>query len=211
MDELSLLIQTTWRLVRHGGWIMLAVFVLGQIGWYFTVERWWRYRRETDAVLPLLGDGVETPEALERRLLSDPRVRGALAAVVRGLAGTRKLGESAMIRKMREVIDSETHRLFRGLGTIAVVASAAPLLGLAGTIGGIMMTFGIITLYGAGNPAMMAGGIARALMITEAAIVVALPLVILHDRLHNRAEAVESDAITGATRLIRLYGGGRAS
>src|SRR5690606_1467688 len=106
-------------------------------------------------------------------LLSDPRVRGVFAAVVRGLAQTRRLGEAAMIGKMREVIDAETHRLFRGLGTIAVVASAAPLLGLAGTIGGIMMTFGVITMYGAGNPAMMAGGIARALMITEAALVVA--------------------------------------
>jgi biopolymer transport protein ExbB len=205
MDDLSLLIETTWRLVQRGGWIMLAVFVLGQLGWYFTVERWWRYRGETSAVLPLLGDSPESPDVLERRLLSDPRVRGAFAAVVRGLAQTRRLGEAAMVRKAREVIDAETHRLFRGLGTIAVVASAAPLLGLAGTIGGIMMTFGVITVYGAGNPAMMAGGIARALMITEAALVVALPLVILHDRLHTRAERIESECIAGATRLIRLF------
>jgi biopolymer transport protein ExbB/TolQ len=51
----------------------------------------------------------------------------------------------------------------------------------------------------------MAGGIARALMITEAALVVALPLLFRHDRLHTRAEAIESDCIAGATRLIRLY------
>ena len=186
---------------------MLAVFALGQLGWFFVVDRWWRYRRETRDALALLGevDASEGPEETERRLLADPRVRGAFAAVVRGIAESRRHGEAAMVRKMREVIDSETHRLFRGLGTIAAAASAAPLLGLAGTIGGIMITFGMITLYGAGNPAMMAGGIARALMITEAALVVALPLVILHDRLHTRAERIESDCVVGATRLIRAF------
>jgi biopolymer transport protein ExbB len=210
-QQLPVLIDTTWRLVLQGGWIMLAVFVLGQIGWYYTVERWWRYRRETRGAVALLGDSPETPEALERRLLADPRVRGLFAAIVHGLAATRGHGRAAMVRKTREVLDAGSHGLFRGLGTIAVVASAAPLLGLAGTVAGIMMTFGIITLYGAGNPAMMAGGIARALMITEAALVVALPLVILHDRLHTRAEAIESDCIAGATHLIRLFSQGGSS
>jgi biopolymer transport protein ExbB len=211
MERLPLLLETTWALVLQGGWIMLAVFVLGQIGWTFVVERWWHYRGQTVAVGAILRDSPEDPDLLERRLLADPRVRGVFAEIVHGLAESRRQGEAAMVRKTREVLDAGTHRLYRRLGTIAVVASAAPLLGLAGTIGGIMITFGIITVYGAGNPAMMAGGIARALMITEAAIVVALPLVILHDRLHNRAEAVEADAISGATQLIRLYSRGRAA
>jgi biopolymer transport protein ExbB len=205
MQQLPVLIETTWRLVLQGGWIMLAVFVLGQIGWYLAVERWLKYRGETRAVAQILGGSSEEPDLLERRLLADTRVRGVFAEVVQGLAATRRHGEAAMVRKTREVLEAATHRLFRGLGTIAVVVSAAPLLGLAGTIGGIMITFGIITVYGAGNPAMMAGGIARALMITEAALVVALPLLFLHDRLHTRAEAIESDCIAGATRLIRLY------
>ncbi len=205
MQDLPILFDATWRLVKQGGWIMFAVFVLGQIGWYFVMERWWHYRMRTAPVKDLLGDVGTDPEALERRLLSDPRLRGDFAEVVRGLAASRPHGERAMVAKAREVIGEISHNLRRRLNTIAVVAAAAPLLGLAGTISGIMITFGIISLYGSGNPAMMAGGIARALMITEAALVVALPLLILHDRLHNRAEAIENDCVLGATRLIRVY------
>ena len=199
------LLETTWGLVLQGGWIMLAVFVLGQVGWYAVVERWWYYRTHAAPVAEVLASAPADPDALERALLADPRVRGPFADVVRGLAAARPHGQRAMVLKTREVLDSAAHRLHRGLGTVAVVASAAPLLGLAGTIAGITMTFGIITLYGAGNPAMMAGGIARALLITEAALVVALPLVILHDRLHARAEAIEHACVEGATQLIRRY------
>ena len=79
------------------------------------------------------------------------------------------------------------------------------MVGLAGTVSGVMVTFGVITVYGAGNPAMMAGGIAEALMVTEAALVIALPLVLLLDRLQARADAIESEAVAAATALIRAY------
>ena len=68
-----------------------------------------------------------------------------------------------------------------------------------------MATFRVITSYGVGNPSMMAGGIAQALMVTEAGLVVAFPLLLLHDALHKRADAIESDSVAGATTLIRLY------
>jgi biopolymer transport protein ExbB len=70
-----------------------------------------------------------------------------------------------------------------------------------------METFDIITLYGAGNPSMMAGGIAQALMVTEAGLVVAFPLLICHDWLRKRADHIEDATVAGATRLIRLYAG----
>lgn len=209
MQDFPVLIDATWSLVRQGGWIMFAVFVLGQIGWYFVMERWWHYRRRAAPVADLLAESNDgDPDALERKLLADPRLRGDFAEVVRGLVAARAHGESAMVSKAREVLGGISHSLRRRLNTIAVVAAAAPLLGLAGTISGIMITFGIISLYGSGSPAMMAGGIARALMITEAALVVALPLLILHDRLHNRAEAIENDCVHGATRLIRAFAHG---
>jgi biopolymer transport protein ExbB/TolQ len=54
---------------------------------------------------------------------------------------------------------------------------------------------------------MMAGGIAQALMVTEAGLVVAFPLLICHDQLRKRADHIEDAAVAGATRLIRMYGG----
>ena len=68
----------------------------------------------------------------------------------------------------------------------------------------------MITLYGAGNPSMMAGGIAHALVVTEAGLVVAFPILICHDLLQKRADAIEDDAVAGATRLIRHFSGSAA-
>ncbi len=201
-------------LLKQGGWVMLAIFLLGQAGWFLVVERWWTYRNQTQGVLNLLdadqvvGRDPEELAKLETRLLSDARVRGMFAEILRGLIQTRHDGEAAMVRKTREIIQRGGHNVHRHLGTIAAVASAAPMLGLAGTVGGVMVTFEVITLYGIGNPAMMAGGIAEALMVTEAALVVALPLMILHDRLHSRAEQIEAECVAGASRLIRAFSPG---
>ncbi len=211
MDRVGIVADQVWYLLQQGGWVMLAIFMLGQVGWFLVMERWWSYRNQTREVLDLLdadqsvGSGPEALAILEKRLFTDKRVRGMFAEVAQGIAAARSGGEEAMVRKAREIIHRGTHRVHKHLGTIAAVASAAPMLGLAGTVGGVMVTFQVITLYGIGNPAMMAGGISEALMVTEAALVVALPLMILHDRLATRADKIESECVAGATRLIRAF------
>jgi biopolymer transport protein ExbB len=205
--HLQALAENTWYLLRQGSWVMVAIFIAGQAGWYFVVERWWYYRTRTCDVPNLLRDmkNMEAdPNALEHRLLSDRRVRGVFKEIVQALAESRPLGREAMVNRTREVLQSAGSRLTRHLSTIAVLAAAAPLLGLTGTVVGIMVTFQVITLYGVGNPSMLAGGIAQALMVTEAGLVVAFPLLLLHDHLHNRASAIESDCVAGATTLIRV-------
>src|SRR6185369_5451920 len=107
--------------------------------------------------------------------------------------------------RAKEALHETVPELSRHLGTLAVLAGAAPLLGLAGTVMGIMETFRVITLYGAGNPSMMAGGIAQALMVTEAGLVVAFPMLICHDHLQKRADAIEDECVAGATKLIRMW------
>lgn len=215
MERAAVVFDQVWYLLQQGGWVMLAIFLLGQAGWFLVMERWWTYRNQTRSVLDLLdadqtvGHGPEAQAALEARLLADRRVQGLFAEVTLAITAVRGEGEEAMVRKAREVLHRGTHRVHKHLGTIAAVASAAPMLGLAGTVGGVMVTFQVITLYGIGNPAMMAGGIAEALMVTEAALVVALPLMILHDRLATRADQIESECVAGATRLIRAFAPGR--
>jgi biopolymer transport protein ExbB len=214
LSSASVVADQVWYLLQQGGWVMLAIFLLGQAGWFLVMERWWTYRHQTRGVLNLLdadqsvGSGPAAQAALEQRLLADKRVRGMFAEVAQGIAAARSGGEEAMVRKAREIIHRGSHRVHRHLGTIAAVASAAPMLGLAGTVGGVMVTFQVITLYGIGNPAMMAGGIAEALMVTEAALVVALPLMILHDRLATRADQIEAECVAGATRLIHAFAPG---
>jgi biopolymer transport protein ExbB len=95
--------------------------------------------------------------------------------------------------------------LSKHMSTIAIMAASAPLLGLLGTVSGMVTTFNIITQYGVGNPAMMAEGISEALLTTQAGLVVGFPLVLLHNFLLNRADAIETECISGATRLINIF------
>jgi len=82
--------------------------------------------------------------------------------------------------KFDEAIIRETSRLNRGLWAVKIVSVVAPLLGLLGTVTGMIQTFQAITMYGAGDPKTMAGGISEALVTTMLGLMVAIPLVLLH-------------------------------
>ena len=164
--NISALAENTWYLLRQGSWVMIAIFFAGQAGWFLIVERWWHYRGLRCNVSEVLRNPGSDPVTLERRLLSDRRVRGVFREVVNALAESRTKGREAMVRKTREVLQISAEHLNQHLNTIAVLAAIAPLLGLTGTVAGIMATFRVITSYGVGNPSMMAGGIAQALMVT---------------------------------------------
>lgn len=91
------------------------------------------------------------------------------------------------------------HHLGRWLGAIAVTASVSPLLGLLGTVSGMIETFKMMTLFGAGDPQVVSGGISQALITTELGLVVAIPALILNALLSRRAKqyyaALESFAL----------------
>ena len=214
MADFGSIVDHVWYLLRQGGWFMLILYLMGQAGWMMALGRWWSYRSipvPPDGWAGAADDYTGNPGELERRLVAGGGGPGALAHLARDLAAVRHEGETALVRKGREIVAHFGYGLNRGLGTIAALAAAAPMMGLAGTVSGVMVTFGVITLYGAGNPAMMAGGIAEALMVTEAALVIALPLILLHDRLQARADRIEGEAVAAATALIRAYTAGNAS
>jgi biopolymer transport protein ExbB len=211
MADLGTIVDHVWYLLRQGGWFMLILYLMGQAGWMFALQRWWSYRQT-----PMPQQGWwEAPSAsgtdMERRLIESVGGRGLFADLARELSSVRPQGEAALVLKAREFIGQAGHHLNRRLSTIAALAAAAPMMGLAGTISGVMATFAVITQYGAGNPAMMAGGISEALMVTEAALVIAIPLIVLHDRLQARADALEAEAVSAATVLIRAYNADSAS
>jgi biopolymer transport protein ExbB len=89
--------------------------------------------------------------------------------------------------KMDEAILRETAPLESGLSFIKVMYVIAPLMGLLGTVVGMIATFQMITLFGTGDPKSMAGGISQALVTTVLGLVVAIPLTILHSVLQSMA------------------------
>jgi biopolymer transport protein ExbB len=93
--------------------------------------------------------------------------------------------------KLNDAILKETPALERGLNTIKVLAAVAPLLGLLGTVIGMINTFQAITLWGAGDPKLMADGISQALVTTVQGLLAAIPLLLLHSVTSGRAKLVQ--------------------
>jgi len=92
--------------------------------------------------------------------------------------------------KLDDAILKELPNLERGLSTIKVLAAISPMLGLLGTVTGMIETFQAITLFGTGDPKMMAGGISQALITTVLGLVSAIPLILLHSIAAGRSKAV---------------------
>ncbi|GLS90987.1 flagellar motor protein MotA [Psychromonas marina] len=89
--------------------------------------------------------------------------------------------------KLEEAILCEVPRLERGSSVLKVLAAIAPMMGLLGTVTGMIGTFQSITLFGTGDPKLMAGGISMALITTVLGLIAALPLLLIHSLLHSRA------------------------
>jgi biopolymer transport protein ExbB len=153
--------------IEQGGIVGYCIIALGIIGLLIALLRWVALSNASRKVTAQLKrDTASTDNPLGRVLAAYESNRGADTETIE-----LKLSEAAL----KEMPD-----LTKGLLFIKVVAAVAPLMGLLGTVTGMIKTFQVITLYGAGDPKMMAGGISQALMTTVLGLVVAIPMVLLH-------------------------------
>jgi len=130
---------------------------------------------------------------------------GAVARVVRTVLDHAERSRESAENAVKEVLLKDVPGLNRHLTTLAVIAAAAPLLGLLGTVTGMITLFEVITNYGTGDPKIMASGISEALITTQTGLVVAIPILLLHNSLRNRKnrlqEEMERNAVTIMNRI----------
>ena len=130
---------------------------------------------------------------------------GAVARVIRTCLENTERGREATEKAVKETLLTEVPSLSRHLTTLAVIAGAAPLLGLLGTVTGMITLFEVITNYGTGDPKIMAAGISEALITTQTGLVVAIPILLVHNMLRNRKnrlqEEMERNAVTIMNRI----------
>lgn len=124
-----------------------------------------------------------------------------------------RAGQEAFELKLDEAIMRETSGLDFGLNFLKLAAAIAPLLGLLGTVVGMIVTFTQITLFGAGDPQIMAGGISQALVTTVMGLVAALPLLLIHSFCASASRAVQQIIEEQGASLAAEYadGGSRGS
>jgi biopolymer transport protein ExbB len=163
--------------IRQGGVIGYLIVALGIAGLFLTIERWVSLSR--------------TGRRMERQRSHDvPDSGNPLGRLLRVRDGSGNGDLETLALRLDEAILTEIPSLRRGLGALSVIAAVAPLLGLLGTVTGIIETFQALTLYGAGDPRMLSGGISLALVTTVMGLIVAIPLVMSHSILSAKSNAV---------------------
>jgi len=176
---LSLLIQTpsfTER-VDQGGIIGYVTIVLGLLGLALAGER-----------LVHLGVVGRKIAAQVKSAMADPG--NPLGRVLAVYDENKAVDVETLELKLDEAILKEIPKLERGNTLIKVISVAAPLLGLLGTVTGMIQTFEVITLFGGGDPKLMANGIAMALVTTVIGLCVAIPLVLVHSIVSGRSSGL---------------------
>lgn len=166
---LSLLVEspTIRDRIEQGGIVGYCIIALGLVGLLIAILR----------LIALSGDSRRVAAQLKRDTAS---ADNPLGRVLAAYESNRDADTETIELKLSEAALKEMPGLTKGLLFIKVVSAVAPLMGLLGTVTGMIKTFQVITLYGAGDPKMMAGGISQALMTTVMGLVVAIPMVLLH-------------------------------
>ena len=164
---LLVLSPTVMDRIHQGGIVGYCIIALGALGLLMAIWRWFG----------LSGDSRRVKAQLKRDTASTDNPLGRVLAAYES---NQSADTETIELKLSEAALKEIPGLTKGLLFIKVISVVAPLMGLLGTVTGMIKTFQVITLYGAGDPKLMAGGISQALMTTVLGLVVAIPMVLLH-------------------------------
>lgn len=192
------------EIIKAGGWAMSPILLASVVLLMIVAERFWSLRRKT--VMP---DGLtdEVCALVRARKLDSKHVEALrqnsplgelLAAAVAVRMQTRDIIRERVEDTGRHVL----HRMERYLGTLGTIALISPLLGLLGTVIGLIRMFLSVMAGGVGDPQRMAGGIGEALICTAAGLIVAIPAYALHRYFRSRVAGLVVDMEYEAGRLL---------
>jgi biopolymer transport protein ExbB len=131
---------------------------------------------------------------------------GIYSNIVRSGLETHHRGEAASKEEIQNAGRHETAHLHRYLGTLGTIAAVSPLLGLLGTVTGMINVFKTIAESGAGQAAQLSGGISQALITTAVGLLIAIPTLVAHNFFSGKAEMIVADLERESLRVLRgLY------
>jgi len=206
-----------WEIVRAGGPLMWPIILCSIAAAAIVLERLWTLqdrrvlpRELTPKVWQLIESNQINDKVIQALEQNSPLGR-VLAA---GLANRHRSRE-IMMERLEDTGRHVIHELERFLNTLGTIAAVSPLLGLLGTVVGIIRAFNAITAGGMGDPRALSGGIGEALIATAAGLTVAIPSLLAHRALRSKVDgiviAMEKDAIRLADALEAAQTHGRAA
>ena len=184
-----------WEIVRAGGPFMWPIIICSIAAVGILLERLWTLQRKR--VLPQ--DLIKKVTDLADRNQVNPKVIEALeknsplGRILAAALANRHRGREIMMERIEDTGRHVVHELERFLNSLGTIASISPLLGLLGTVTGIIRAFNAVMLGGMGDPRMLAGGISEALITTAGGLAVAIPSFIAYRYLRGKVERIVID------------------
>lgn len=190
---------------------MLPIILCSIVSMAIVVERFWTLRR--DKILPpelvpqvwQLAKEKEIDDVTLRRIKLNSPLGAVLGAGLINKHHGREMMKSSIEETGRQVV----HQLERFLNPLGTIASIAPLLGLLGTVVGMIKVFAAIMIHGVGDPGILAGGISEALLTTAAGLTVAIPSLIFHRYFERLVDEYVLNMEEEALKMIDLMAGDR--
>jgi biopolymer transport protein ExbB len=192
------------EIVKAGGWVMAPIILCAIIAMGIMLERFWTLQQKrvlpedlTSKVWAWVKKG-----ALDQRQIQTLHQGSPLGQILAAGLINRDLDRFAMKDSIEDTGRHVVHELERYLETLGTIAAVSPLLGLLGTVFGMIKVFSAITSHGVGNPTVLAGGIAEALITTAAGLTVAIPALLGYRYFRNRVDTLVIDMEKEAIKLV---------
>ncbi|WP_341937063.1 MotA/TolQ/ExbB proton channel family protein [Marinimicrobium sp. C2-29] len=193
-----------FEIITAGGWLMVPIIICSILVIGIGGERYWTLEPKKIAPRHLLAQvwswiKNNQLDASKLRELKQSSPLGRILAA--GLSNSRH-GREVMKDSIQEAASQVIHDMERYLTILSTIANIAPLLGLLGTVIGMIKVFTAIMLQGTGNAAVLAGGISEALITTAAGLTVAIPAMILHRFFQRRVDTIVVTMEEEAVKLV---------
>lgn len=192
------------EIVKSGGWLMLPILLCSVAVIAICIERLWTLNPRRIAPRTLLGEvwGWLKNNQLDGDKIKELRDSSHLGRIfAAGLSNSRH-GRDVMKDSIEEAASQVVHELERFLGALGTIAAVAPLIGLLGTVVGMIQVFTAIMLEGTGNAGVLAGGISQALITTAAGLTVAIPALLAHRYFQRRLDTIVVAMEQEAVKLV---------
>lgn len=196
-----------WEIVRAGGPLMWPIILCSIVAAAIILERLWTLQERRVLPREMLGRVWQLVEAnqVNDKVVEALEQNSPLGRILAAGLANRHRPRELMMERLEDTGRHVAHELERFLNTLGTIASISPLLGLLGTVTGIIKAFEALTQGGAGDPRMLSGGIAEALITTAAGLVVAIPALIGYRYLRGKVDRIviemEKSAIALADTL----------
>lgn len=194
-----------WQTIVQGGVLMVPIAACSVLAVWVIVDRAFHLRRgrvmepEIVAVIDSLEEPGDVPLA---RSVCDKHP-GPFAAIVRVALDHRDRPREELRELIEDQGRQEVAALERGLGLLETVAAIAPLLGLLGTVFGMIQVFEVVSLQGVGQAQSLSGGISQALITTAAGLSIGIPALVAYNYFSGKAERLVLDMEAHTNRLVQ--------